>query len=88
LIGSKGEIKITLDYVQSKEYALLDTLGNAQENAEIKRKLVNLIHQHADAMGKESAVDSPMLDDIEVRHYIDLVITETRGKKDDRSIGA
>jgi hypothetical protein len=71
-----------------KEYALLDTLGNAQENAEIMRKLVNLIHQHADAMGKETAVDSPMLDDNEVRHYIDLVITETRGKKDDGSVGA
>jgi hypothetical protein len=52
------------------------------------RKLVNLIHQHADAMGKETAVDSPMLDDNEVRHYIDLVITETRGKKDDRTVGA
>jgi hypothetical protein len=71
-----------------KEYALLDTLGNAQENAEIMRKLVNLVHQHADAMGKETAVDSPMLDDNEVRHYIDLVITETRGKKDDRTVGA
>jgi hypothetical protein len=29
-----------------------------------------------------------MLDDNEVRHYIDLVNTETRGKKDDRSVGA
>jgi len=71
-----------------KEYALLDTLGNAQENAEIMRKLVKLIHQHADAMEKETAVESPMLDDNEVRHYIDLVITETRGKKDDRTVGA
>ena len=71
-----------------KEYALLDTLGNAQENAEIMRKLLQLIHQHADAMKKETAVESPMLDDNEVRHYIDLVITETRGKKDDRTVGA
>ena len=64
-----------------KEYALLDTLGNAQENAEIMRKLVQLIHQHADAMKKETAVESPMLDVNEVRQYIDLVITESRGKK-------
>jgi hypothetical protein len=71
-----------------KEYSLLDTLGNAQENAEIMRKLVKLIHQHEDAMEKETAVESPMLDDNEVRHYIDLVITETRGKKDDRTVGA
>ena len=60
-----------------KEYALLDTLGNAQENAEIMRKLVKLIHQHADAMEKETGVESPMLDDNEVRQYLDLVITET-----------
>ncbi|MGH9926191.1 MAG: hypothetical protein ACRD5B_12530, partial [Nitrososphaeraceae archaeon] len=40
----------------AKEYALLDTLGNAQENAEIMRKLVKLIHQHADAMEKETGV--------------------------------
>ena len=71
-----------------KEYALLDTLGNAQENAEIMRKLVKLIHQHADAMKKETAVESPMLDVNEVRQYIDLVIRETRGKKDDRTVGA
>jgi len=65
----------------AKEYALLDTLGNAQENAEIMRKLVKLIHQDADAMEKETAVESSMLDDNEVRQYLDLVIRETRGKK-------
>ena len=70
-----------------KEYALLDTLGNAQENAEIMRKLVKLIHQHADAMKKETAVESPMLDVNEVRQYIDLVIRESRGKKDGRTVG-
>jgi hypothetical protein len=71
-----------------KEYALLDTLGNAQENAEIMRKLVKLIHKQAGAMKKETGVESPMLDDNEVRQYIDLVIRETRGKKDDRTVGA
>jgi hypothetical protein len=71
-----------------KEYALLDTLGNAQENAEIMRKLVKLIHKQAGAMEKETGVEPPMLDDNEVRQYIDLVIRETRGKKDDRTVGA
>jgi hypothetical protein len=71
-----------------KEYSLLDTLGNAQENAEIMRKLVKLIHQHADAMEKETGVESSMLDDNEARRYLDLVIMETRGKKDDRTVGA
>jgi hypothetical protein len=64
-----------------KEYALLDTLGSAQDNAEIMRKLVKLIHQHADAMEKETGVESSMLDDNEARRYLDLVIMETRGKK-------
>jgi hypothetical protein len=72
----------------AKEYALLDTLGNAQENAEIMRKLVKLIHQHADAMEKETGVESSMLDDNEARRYLDLVVMETRGKKDDRTVGA
>jgi hypothetical protein len=71
-----------------KEYSLLDTLGNAQENAEIMRKLVKLIHQHADAMEKETGVESSMLDDNEARRYLDLVIRETRGKNDDRTVGA
>ena len=64
-----------------KEYALLDTLGNAQENAEIMRKLVKLIHKQAGALEKETGVESPTLDDNEVRQYIDLVIRETREKK-------
>jgi len=72
----------------AKEYALLDTLGSAQENAEIIQKLVKLIHQHAYAMEKETGVESSMLDDNEARRYLDLVIIETRGKKDDRTVGA
>jgi hypothetical protein len=65
----------------AKEYALLDTLGNAQENAEIMRKLVKLILQHADAMEKEAGVESSMLDDNEARRYLDLVIMETRAQR-------
>jgi hypothetical protein len=72
----------------AKEYALLGTLGNAQEKAEITRKLVKAIHQHAGAMEKETSVESSMLDDNEVRHYLDLVIREIGGKKDDRTVGA
>ena len=67
----------------AKEYALLGTLGKAKDNAETMRKIVKHIHQHADAMEKETAVESCMLDDNEVRRYIDLAIRETRGKKDD-----
>ena len=65
----------------AKEYALLDTLGNAQENAEIIQKVVKLIHKQAGAMEKERGVESSMIDDNEVRQYLDLVIRETRGKK-------
>jgi hypothetical protein len=39
-------------------------------------------------MKKETAVESPMLDVNEVRQYIDLVIRESRGKKDERTVGA
>jgi hypothetical protein len=67
----------------AKEYALLGTLGKAQDNAETMRKIVKHIHQHADYMEKETAVESSMLDDNEVRQYIDSVIMETRGKNDD-----
>ena len=55
---------------------------SAKENAEIMRKLVKLIHQHADAMEKETGVESSMLDYNGARRYLDLVIMETRGKKD------
>lgn len=74
----------------AKEYALLGTLGDAQRGAEIVRieKVVKLIHKHAYAMEKETAVESSMLDDNEVRQYLELVIRETRGKKDDRTVGA
>jgi predicted small metal-binding protein len=71
-----------------KGYALLGSLGKAQANAEIMRKIVKHIHQHADAMERETAVESSMLDDNNVRQYIDLVIGETEGKKDDRTVGA
>jgi hypothetical protein len=62
----------------AKEYALLGTLGDAQANAEILGKVVKLIHKDADAMEKETGVQSSMLDVNEVRQYLDLVIRETR----------
>ena len=62
----------------AKEYAPLDTLGDAQENAETIGKVVKLIHKQADAMEKETGVESSMLDVNEVRQYLDLVIRETR----------
>jgi hypothetical protein len=61
-----------------KEFALLDTLSNAEENAEIMRNLVKLIHQHADVLEKKTEVGSTMLDDNEVRQYLEIVIRETR----------
>ena len=64
----------------AKEYALLDTLGSAQENAEIIREVVKLIRKQAGAMEKETGVESSMKDDNEVRQYLDLVIRETRKK--------
>jgi hypothetical protein len=70
----------------AKEYAPLDTLGDAQENAETIGKVVKLIHKQADAMEKETGVESSMLDVNEVRQYLDLVIRETREKKDDRTV--
>jgi hypothetical protein len=70
----------------AKEYALLDTLGKVQEDEWMK--VVKLIHKHADAMEKETAVESSMSDDNEVRQYLELVIRETRGKKDERTVGA
>jgi len=67
-----------------KEYNLLGTLGRAQDNAEIMRKIVKHISQHADAMEKETAIESSMLGDNEIKHYIDLAIRETGGKKENR----
>jgi hypothetical protein len=71
----------------AKDYALLDTLGNAQENAEIMRKVIKLIHKHLDTMQKESEIESPMLSDAEVKKYLEYVIRVTRGKKDDKMFG-
>src|SRR5918998_4158430 len=70
-----------------KEYALLDSLGNAQMDAEIRRKYLKLIDEHAGAMKKETGIE-PLTDDNEIRQYLDLVIRETREKKDDRTVGA
>jgi hypothetical protein len=39
-------------------------------------------------MEKETGVESSMVDVNEVRQYMDLIIRETRGKNDDRTVGA
>ena len=71
----------------AKEYALLRALGKAEEKAETMRNLVKVIRQHADAMEKDTAVETSMSDDNEVRRYLDFVIRQTRGKKDDGTVG-
>jgi len=64
-----------------KEYALLDTLSNAEENAEKIRNVVKLIRQHADILEKKTQVTSTMLDDKEIRRYLEIVIMETGAKE-------
>ena len=64
----------------AKEYALLDTLGSAQDNAEIMGKLVKLIHQHADAMEKETGVESSMVMLTKLEQYMDLIIRRLEEK--------
>jgi hypothetical protein len=59
-----------------KEYALLDTLSNAEANAEIIRNVLKLIRQHADILEKKTQVASTMLDDNEIRQYLEVVIKE------------
>ena len=78
-----------------KEYTLLDTLSNAEENAEMIRNVVKLIRQHADTLEKKSQVASTMRDDKEIRQYLEVVINETllikqnnRKEDDDRTFGA
>jgi hypothetical protein len=61
-----------------KEYALLDTLSNAEANAEITRNVLKLIRQHADILEKKTQVASTMLDDNEIRQYLEVVIKESR----------
>jgi hypothetical protein len=76
-----------------KEYSLLYTLSNAEENAEIIRNLVKLIHQHAGILEKKTQVASTMLDDNEIRRYLEIVIEETtvmkgnRGEKEGGTVG-
>jgi len=78
-----------------KEYSLLDTLSNAEENAETMRNLVKLIHQHAGLLKKKTEVASTMLDENEIRQYVEIVVSEARvirdrdnsGKKDDGTVG-
>src|SRR6476659_2063270 len=60
-----------------KEYSLLYTLSNAEENAEIIRNLVKLIHQHAGILEKKTQVASTMLDNNVIRRYLEIVIEET-----------
>ena len=56
----------------AKEYALLRALGKAEEKAETMRNLVKVIRQHADAMEKDTAVETSMSDDNEVRRLFRL----------------
>ena len=67
--------------IRDREYALLDTLSNAEENAEKIRNVVKLIRQHADILEKKTQVASTMLDDKEIRRYLEIVIIETGAKE-------
>lgn len=60
-----------------KEYNLLETLSNAEENAEMTRNVVKLIRQHAGILEKRTGIASTMLDDNEIRRYMNIVIEET-----------
>jgi hypothetical protein len=50
--------------------------------AEVTQKVIKLVQELADSMEKETGVESSMTDDNEVRQYLELVIRETKEKRE------
>ena len=71
----------------AKEYALLDTLGSAQDNAEIMGSCkTNPPTRRCYGKRNRSRIFNGEM--LTARQYMDLIIVETRGKNDDRTVGA
>ena len=63
-----------------KEVKLLDSIGTAQIQNEIEKKVVAFTRKTRDSMVEETGI-TPSLDDADIRKYIEDVITEVRKKQ-------
>jgi hypothetical protein len=67
---------------QAEDYSVSDPLGSAQLKMDIERRVIELIHQHANLMimmDWEAEMESSITDD-EIRRYLDIAIGESKVK--------
>jgi hypothetical protein len=63
-----------------KEVKLLDSIGTAQVQQEIEKKVITFTRKTRDSMVEETGI-TPSLDDADIRKYIEDVISEVRKKQ-------
>jgi hypothetical protein len=80
-ISEDNKLRKSIRNHAMKEAKLLENIGTAQVQQEIERRAITLTRKTRDSMVEDTGI-APSLSDVDIKKYLDDVISEVRRKED------
>jgi hypothetical protein len=80
-ISEDNKLRKSIRNHAMKEAKLLENIGTAQVQQEIERRVITLTRKTRDSMVEDTGI-APSLSDVDIKKYLDDVISEVRRKED------
>ena len=79
-VAQDSELRQSIRKILVKESKLLDSIGTAQMQQEIQRRVMRITKEHQGNMEEQTGVQSSLNEEA-IKQYLDEVIQEIRAKK-------
>jgi hypothetical protein len=79
-VSEDSKLRSTIRNFAMKESRLLDSIGTAEMQRGIERKVIALTKQNQDRMEEETGIQSSLSED-DMKHYLEQVIREVKMQK-------
>ena len=82
-VAQDSELRKFVRRVAVRESKLLDSIGSAQVEQEVIKKVMPLLHSQAQNIEEETGIESSLTDE-EAKQHLEDVLAEVRGSKKSR----
>jgi hypothetical protein len=79
-VANDAKLRQSIRNSAAKESELLDSIGTAQMQQELQKRVLKIVKEHADSMVEETGVQ-PSLGEQDIKEYLDMVVNEIKRTK-------
>jgi hypothetical protein len=81
-IAEDSKLRQSIRKFAIDESKLLDSIGSAQMEQQIEKKVITMTKEHQDSMTEETGIQSSLTED-DMKQYLEMVLKEVKNKRED-----